>query len=160
MQEYLFRILKERLQSLSELKWIDWNKGQAEFPQKYPPMPLPALLLSIDSLKWQDRLEGAQEGNLVLHVDVYRKAQENAQNPDNAFLQLLTQIVGKLQHFSTPYLHKLTRIEEKTLPFQHQRWGYRQTYASPITDYQHVRTTTTHTVRRIRTNITAFSIHD
>ena len=84
---------------------------------------------------------------------------KNIQNPDDASLQLLNQIVGKLHQFSNPYIHKLTRIEEKTLPFRPQRWGYRQTYASPITDYQHVRTTTTHTVRRIRTNITAFSIH-
>ena len=81
MQEYLFHILKEQLQSLSELKWIDWNKGQTENPQKYPPMPLPAVLLSIDSLKWHDRLEGAQEGSLVLHVDVYRKAHEKHTKP-------------------------------------------------------------------------------
>ena len=71
MKKDLYLALRTTLGQSTQLRWIDWQKGQFTQKEQTSTLPLPVALLDLRTFNWKDSVMGQQEGMLNLYVDVY-----------------------------------------------------------------------------------------
>lgn len=56
--------------AIADLKTIDYDKGQLANPEKFYSIDFPAVLISVESVKWSDGGNKAQKGDCVISITV------------------------------------------------------------------------------------------
>lgn len=80
-------LVKHLRQQVPELRFIDLDRGQLEYPAENYVLLFPAVLLRIDAITWGNIGEGLQEGDLSLQARVCFETWDdiNSLTPDEFF---------------------------------------------------------------------------
>ena len=136
MKKDLYVALRTALSSSTQIRWVDWQKGQFSAGAQSTTLPLPAVLIDFKTFEWVDGVMGQQEGNLRLYVDVYMPYYEplsieavsdikgisttlntNAETQAQtlALLDTLDEVFHRLQGFQYEGLQGLSRVKEERI---------------------------------------------
>ncbi|MCX6232624.1 MAG: hypothetical protein NTZ33_13895 [Bacteroidetes bacterium] len=73
----VYQAVKAALKLKLPLLFIDLQKGQFLKPEKDLPVPLPAALIEIGDINWQEFSKKSQKGNGIINVALYLNNEQN-----------------------------------------------------------------------------------
>lgn len=116
----LFIKIKQALQTIPQLEYIDWNRGQFENPKSAYPEIWTAALIQIQNINYETMVEHGQEGNCVVEVALYCKdgwmdQHNTTADPEHGLIEidLLDKIADTLQFLHGEQFKPLQQIEDE-----------------------------------------------
>lgn len=116
----VFIKVKEALQGIPELEYIDWNRGQFENPASAYPEIWTAALIMINTINYDTMVEHRQEGEATIEVALYCKdgwldQHNTTADPESGLIEidLLDKIADKLQFLQGEQFKPLQQIEDE-----------------------------------------------
>ena len=108
--------------AVPDLRWIDLDQGQIDFPADNYPIDFPALLIDFTNTEWEDIGQQIQGGEMMisfrtafrLYEDMNNHTPEESRNAGLQKLQLLKTIHKALQGFAGANYNRLSRIRTFT----------------------------------------------
>lgn len=121
--DILYKDLLERLDDqVPELRWIDYDQGQIDFPAESYPVDFPALLIDFENTEWEDVGQLVQGGTLTisfrtafrLYEDMNNHTPAESRNNGLLKLRLLNKIHKALHGFGGEHYNGLSRTRQFT----------------------------------------------
>ena len=121
-KEEIYLLIRDRISEISDIEYVDFNRGQyAPGKETYPAYDI-ACLIGIANIQWQTMTEQLQEGVATVEVTLYTRdgfaathfGTEN-ENDSLAALTLANQIAEKLQLLKGNLFKPLEQIKEENL---------------------------------------------
>ena len=108
--------------AVPELRWIDYDQGQIDYPAEHYPIDFPALLIDFASTEWEDIGQQIQGGDMTisfriafrLYEDLNNHTPADSRNAGLQKLQLLKTVHKALQGFAGANYNRLSRIRTFT----------------------------------------------
>ena len=121
MKKKLYLAVSNKLKQDTSLLWVAWQQGQFMRRAKQQTVPLPAALIDIEKLTWEDANMGQQEGTLTLSVEIYMSAYGAPEDTSEMHqdtlqaLDLLHAVAISLQNCESEGVQGLSRTQEERL---------------------------------------------
>lgn len=133
----IYKTIKQALESLPELKFIDVQKGQMNRSTENYPLPLPAALVEFKPCTWSNTGD-YQIGDLMISVYLYIDlvtdsfdSSESEHETDN-LLDLQDLMFETLQGLSNVHLASLNRVSDAIVEYRNQFVCYRVDFKTEI----------------------------
>jgi len=123
MIDTIYKDLLGQLDSrVPDLRWIDYDQGQIDYPAEHYPIDFPAVLIDFENTDWEDLGRQIQGGDITigfrvafrLYEDLNNHTPADSRNAGLQKLQLLTTIHKALQGFAGANYNRLSRIRTFT----------------------------------------------
>lgn len=130
MRKTIFNHLKQCLETIPALKWIDLDTQQIDKPRENYPIPFPASLIEFNDINYRERTGRGQEVSINITINLWQERYSDAfiekGKADIDALFDLIDAVGLAIHNSSAD-HAMTpfkRVSETTLAQQGNLFGY------------------------------------
>lgn len=125
MKKALYCAVRDKLKAdLTWLKFIDLDKKQVDKPTENLPFPIPAVLIKLSSVDWENLSNGYQSGEVLITIGLYLdnsgESFDGAESETNTLIDLLDkpdEVFNSLQGFDAVNIQHLVRIEETELRY-------------------------------------------
>ncbi len=135
----LYIKIKEALESIPELEYIDWDRRQFDDPEDNYPDIYTAALININSIRYETMTQNLQEGETSIDVTLYCKdgfadQHNNTADPEHGLIEidLLDSITEKLQFLKGEYFKPLQLENEETEREYSGIMSYKLTFSTLI----------------------------
>jgi hypothetical protein len=149
--DILYQDLLTRLAAqVPDLRWIDYDQGQIDYPAEHYPIDFPAVLIDFENTEWEDIGQQIQGGDVTITFRVVFRLYEDLNNHTPAAsrqeglnkLQLLNTLHKALQGFAGVHYNALSRVRQFTEKRDDGLKVVAMQYGTYLTD-QHAMTTYT-----------------
>ncbi|MEH0007840.1 MAG: hypothetical protein V6Z82_03870 [Flavobacteriales bacterium] len=138
VREELFCKVKAQIETIPDIRFFDWQKGQFERPKSKNPIPLPACLMEISAIAYADLMQQLQEGRAV--VSLYLYVGGCADNFDESAelargltdLKIIDTVAEAVQWLAGTQFKPLSQKLEQSLSQTHKMLAYRLDFETRI----------------------------
>lgn len=138
----IYKDLMDRLKTkVTELRWIDFDFGQLESPER-PPVAFPAALITIEVIEASDITDDVQDCTALISVrlafDHLGKTSAGTPQPglDNALnpYNIVGKVYAALQGWHTAHFDPLSRLRQRAEQSRHNLFIYRIDFQTRFDD--------------------------
>lgn len=135
----LFIKIKESLETLTVLEYVDLQRKQMTNPKDNYPTYFTCALIEIKSIEWEMMVEQKQEGKTTVIVTFYSKdgwmdQHSKTADPDHGLIEIdvIDQIVTNLQGLQGDQFKPLNLINEEPVDESEEMMSYQLTFETKI----------------------------